>query len=152
MGLADLLTTLRLGRDRLRARRDTGGGARPDSGAVTPPSVHDLMPLDLATAVVFRRVYCDERQAPNPAPLSAQLDGLAYTIAELAPIYVYERTGHSLRLLSREELEGGLFRNGAKVLTYIDGRAPIRDLAISAKKVSAVIQALSASSEFGQAR
>jgi hypothetical protein len=143
---ADLITALRLGRDRLYAERERARHTCAASRALRAPSLHDLMPLDLAAAVIFRRVYGEHMPLHSPTRLSAHLDGLAYTIAELAPIYVYQRNGGSVRPLSREELAGALFQGGAKTISYIDGRAALADLALNARQVEALIHTLVASS------
>jgi hypothetical protein len=135
----DLVTALRVGRDRLHHRALR---ACPKARAARKPSAHDLMPLDLAALTIFRRVYEERLHLRPTARLAAHLDTLAYTIAGLVPIYVYERAGRSLRPLSREELDEALFKDGAKGICYTDGRPSIHDLAISAKDVQAVIQTL----------
>jgi hypothetical protein len=144
---ADLITALRLGRDRLHAERDRARRACVDARALRPPSLHDLMPLDLAAGVIFRRVYSERMPVLTAPRSSAHLDGLAYAIADLAPIYVYEQSGGSVRQLSRQELDGGLFQNGAKTISYIDGRPALRDLALSVKHIEAIVQALLASAD-----
>jgi hypothetical protein len=141
----DVVTALRLGRDRLRAERDRAPRDCAEV-ALEPPHSHDLMPLDLAATVIFRRVYAERMLTGTPPRMSAHLDALAYTMAELAPIYVYEATGHAVRALSREDLTGGLFQDGAKALTYLDGRDAVRNLAFNATSINAVIQTLIASS------
>jgi len=142
----DLITALRLGRDRLFAEHRRARQTWADSRALRLPSLHDLMPLDLAAAVIFRRVYGQQTHLHSPTRLSAHLDGLAYAIAELAPIYVYQRNGGPVRQLSREELAGALFQGGAKTISYIDGRAALADLALNARQVEALIRTLVASS------
>ena len=103
------------------------------------PSAHDLMPLEMAAAMVFRRVY-EERKLPGLRGTEARhLDGLAYTIAELAAVYIYDTNGSSLRRLSDDELRGALFQDGAKRISYVDGRKRITNLAVSIKEVEAVI-------------
>jgi hypothetical protein len=143
----DVVTALRLGRDRLRAERDRAAASSAQAAA---PSTHDLMPLDLAARVIFRRVYADRSHGGMPTRMTAHLDALAYTIAELAPIYVYEANGHALRAISREDLSGGLFQEGARALAYIDGRRAVRNLAFNATSINAVIQTLMASSNSAQ--
>ncbi len=106
------------------------------------------MPLDMAVKLVFRRVYEEKIQLGLSGGLTAHIDGLAYTIAELVPIYVYEPNGHSVRALSKEELAGALFQDGAKAIRYIDGRPVIRNLAVSVKAIPQVIESLIAASDF----
>ena len=137
----DLVTALRVGRDRLRHRGRRLCTAVPSARR---PSANDLIPLQLAALSIFRQVY-DGRI--RPARLDAHLDALAYTIAELVPLYVYERDGRALRPLTEAELADGLFRDGARGLCYPDGRAPIDDLAVSVKDVQAVIWTLLVSSD-----
>jgi hypothetical protein len=90
--------------------------------------------------MVFRRVY-EERMLLRESQ-TRHLDGLAYTIAELAPIYIYDPRGSSLRRISDDELRGALFQDGAKSISYVDRRTPITNLAVSIKNVDAVIQKL----------
>lgn len=138
----DLVTALRVGRDRLQHQGRSLCARRP----ARRPSVHDLIPLDLAALNIFRHAYEERLHLPSTARLSAHLDALAYTIAGLVPLYVYQRGGESLRRLSKAELHEALFKDGAKAICYTDGRASINDLAISAKDVQTVIQTLLESS------
>jgi hypothetical protein len=146
----DVMTALRLGRDRLRAERERVPRSCAEPAALEPPSTHDLMPLDLAATVIFRRVYANRTHTGTPTRMTGHLDALAYTIAELAPIYVYEANGHSVRALSRDDLAGALFQDGARALAYVDGRAAVRNLAFNATSITAIIQTLIASSKSGQ--
>jgi hypothetical protein len=146
---ADLVTALRLGRDRLLLERAKGRRAGVEARALKQPSLHDLMPLDLAALIIFRRVYAERMPANATTRVNAHLDGLAYTIAELAPVYVYEENASSVRLVSQGELQGGLFQGGAKFISYIDGRPGLKNLAVNAKHVESVIQTLIASSSVG---
>ena len=110
------------------------------------------MPLDLAAASVYRRVYEDAVTSMVHARPASHLDAVAYTIAELTSIYVYESDGKSLRPLSREELAGALFRDGARVIYYPDGRPSVRNLAVSVKALQAVVLALRNARGPGDAR
>jgi hypothetical protein len=104
------------------------------------------MPLDLAVFQIFRRVYQDRLHVAAPGRSTAHLDGLAYVIAEYTPIYTYAPHGGSARALTKAELAGGLFQDGAKALIYIDGRPTVEHLAVSAKTVPAVTVTLIAAS------
>jgi hypothetical protein len=112
------------------------------------PSPHDLVPLDLATASIFRRVYEERMQVGVPGRPGAHLDGLAYTVAEITRIYVYGGDG-AARPLSAPELAGGLFQDGARTLAFIDGRPPISNLAVRATDVPALIDVLNAAANSG---
>lgn len=138
----DLVTALRVGRDRLQYRGRRLCAKRPSRR----PSAHDLIPLDLAALTIFRRVYEEWLHLKPSSRISAHLDALAYTVAGLVPIYVYERGGRSLRALSKAQLDDALFKDGAKAICYTDGRPSINDLAISAQDVQAVIRTLLESS------
>jgi hypothetical protein len=58
-----------------------------------PPSLHDLIPLNLATAAVFRRVYVVRTCESASSRARAHFDGLAYVISNLGPIFAYEEEG-----------------------------------------------------------
>ena len=108
------------------------------------------MPLDLAARAIFRRVYEERTGLGVAARPGAHLDGLAYVIAELAPIYVYENEGRSIVPLSKDDLAGGLFQNGGKRLAYVDGRRTITRLAVSVENIEVITKTLIASFEFGR--
>jgi hypothetical protein len=109
---------------------------------------HDLMPLDLAVKLVFRRVYEEPMQMAVSGRAGAHLDGLAYAFAELMPIFVYQQDGRTVREITKGELAHGLFQDGARRLAYVDGRPAIDNLAVSAKNINPVIQALRAASDY----
>src|SRR3954468_2952982 len=123
-----------------------------DAQLLRGDSAHDLMPFDLAVSLVFRRVYEEPMQTVVGGRAGSHLDGLAYLVSELAPIYVYEPDGEQRRRLSESDLAGALFQEGAKRIAYIDGRPAIENLAISVKKTEALIQALTAASKFDKLR
>lgn len=106
------------------------------------PSAHDLMPLEMAASMVFRRVYEKRALVGLRRTEARHLDGLAYTIAELAAVYIYDTDGSSLRRISDDELRGALFQDGAKSISYVDGRKRITNLAVSIKDVEAIIGTL----------
>jgi hypothetical protein len=116
--------------------------AQKAGGDLRHVSQHDLIPLELAAGTIFRRVYSERTQFHGPARLTAQLDGLAYAIAELVPIYGCEQNGVAVRLLSKDELKGALFEGGAKTITYVDGRPAIDGLAMNARHIEPMIAAL----------
>ena len=120
-----------------------------DAVNVTQPSAHDLMPLDMAASMVFRRVYEKRMLLGMRASPTRHLDALAYTIVELVAVYLYDTDGRSLRRISDHELSGALFQDGARSISYLDGRTPITNLAVSVKDVNAVIQKLMAAFRFG---
>jgi len=119
-----------------------------DAQLLRGESAHDLMPFDLAVWLVFRRVYEEPMQTVVGGRAGSHLDGLAYLVSELAPIYVYKPDGKQRRRLSESDLAGALFQEGARRITYIDGRPTIENLAVSVKRIQAVIQRLTAASKF----
>ena len=120
-----------------------------DAVNVAEPSAHDLMPLDMAASVVFRRVYEKRMFLGMRGSPTRHLDALAYTIVELAAVYLYDTDGRSLRRISDEELRGALFQDGARSISYVDGRTPLTNLAVSVRDVNAIIQKLIAAFRFG---
>ena len=98
------------------------------------PSVHDLIPFELALLLVFRRVYVE------PVVPRADLSGLANVVSSLVPVYIY--AGGVVRLLRTEELKGGLFAEGGRRLYFLDGRPELRDLAVTNEVFPAAIAAL----------
>ena len=104
---------------------------------------HHLVPLELAVRTVFTRVYSERLLVSVPVRSTAHLDGLAYTMTELTPIYVYRADGGDTRALSKAELEGGHFWDGAKELYFVDGRPALKNLAVKVSAIGAVVKALS---------
>jgi hypothetical protein len=135
---AQLIHTLRSGREALRAERRRARELASQARALRAVSSHDVVPLYLAVLRIFGRLYDERMQAAGPARIAPHLDGLAYTVAEYVPIYTYTKDGSSLRALTKAELTGGVFEDGAKALTYIDGRATVRDLAVRARAVDMI--------------
>jgi hypothetical protein len=105
---------------------------------------HTLLPLRLAAELIFSKVY-EARVVTNR---EEALDSIASTIAVLAPIYEYSADSHRpARRLSRVELEGGMFKGGARELRFIDGRAPRVSLAVAANDVTHTIETLKNASD-----
>jgi hypothetical protein len=105
---------------------------------------HDLVPLELAARTVYQRVYEETHRKAGMACTPEQLNGIAYAIAALLPVFTNEDDPQSFRRLSEEELLKGLFRDGGRAMIFIDGRASIRALAVSAKGLDRVARVLSA--------
>jgi hypothetical protein len=101
---------------------------------------HTLVPLNLAAEHVMRAVYADRSPITDKAQL---LDSIASTLSVLADIYQYKTESRiPARRLSRMEMEGGMFKGGAKELRFIDGRATRTSLAVAAEDIAAAIKAL----------
>jgi hypothetical protein len=95
---------------------------------------HSLIPLTLAVELIRHKVHGERPPAHRNA--GPDLDALAYFIAGTMMLYEYDADpSKAPRRLAREELEGGLFRNGAKELQFLDGRASKRLLAVTALDV-----------------
>ena len=99
-----------------------------------------LVPMDVAVKLVWSSVYEATTSAERKEDI---LNSLATTFSVASPVYEFH-TGASIppRALKKNELEGGIFRNGGKELHFIDGRQPRRNLAVTADEVSATIEAL----------
>jgi hypothetical protein len=105
---------------------------------------HTLLPLRLAAELIFSKVY-EGRVVTSREEI---LDSIASTIAVLAPIYEYSADSHQpARPLSRLELEGGMFKGGARELRFIDGRQPRMSLAVAANDVTHTIETLKSASD-----
>jgi hypothetical protein len=102
---------------------------------------HTLLPLTLAVGLVRNKIYDDR-------PLTDQgRDGdfnmLANLIAEAVPIYEYSLdASRPPRAVRRHELAGGMFRKGAQELHFIDGRPPLRHMAVNATDLECVLALL----------
>ena len=95
---------------------------------------HSLIPLPLAVEVIRHKIHGERPPAHQKA--HADLDSLAYFLAATMILYEYHDDPCSpARRLERQELEGGLFRNGAKELHFLDGRPSKRLLAVTALDV-----------------
>jgi hypothetical protein len=106
------------------------------------PSAHDLIPLELAAAYIFRRTYEERVQISIPGRPAAHLDGLAYLLSTMVTLYSYPANGQGIRELGKEDLAGGLFRDGAKCLYFLDGRKEITPLAMRADAIGPIIAAM----------
>lgn len=106
-----------------------------------PPTVHELVPLNLAAAVVFRRVY-EDRTLLSGGRSTAHLDGMAYVMTSLVPVFRYEPNGALVGQIQPDELAGGLFRDGGKALYFVDGRAEIALMGVRASDIDYVVTSL----------
>ena len=105
-------------------------------------SRHELIPLSLATRLVYLRAY----GAPPPsAHLLNRLDALAYSIAEFAAIYAMDAAHEPPRQLSREELATGLFRGGGTELHFLDQRPALTLIGVTEEGIAKTVDALLAS-------
>jgi hypothetical protein len=99
---------------------------------------HKLVPLGLAARSISARVYPDDSVCTPE-----RLTGIAHVMAALAPLYVYSGDGTSFRRVTEEELRSGHFRKGGRELHFIDGRAPIDNIAVLNGSVAEVVRLLS---------
>ena len=102
---------------------------------------HTLIPLGLAVGLVRSKVYAERKLTDRGG--KADLNVLASFVAGTVPVYEYATDpSRAPRALRRSELEGGMFRDGGKELSFIDGRAAKRYLALNALDVECVISLL----------
>jgi hypothetical protein len=103
---------------------------------------HTLLPLTLAVGLVRHKGGYAERQVTEQGP-EGDFNMLAGFIAATVPLYEYSTNASTApRALRKAELEGGMFRNGAKELRFIDGRATKRCLAVNATDVECILALL----------
>ena len=76
-----------------------------------------------------------------PVVRTELFDGLASTVSALAPLFVLE-SGAAGRPLSEEELDKALFHKGGSEMYFVDGRAPIGNLAVTAEGIAKVLRIL----------
>jgi hypothetical protein len=99
---------------------------------------HQLVPLGLATRSISARVYSE-----GSVCTLERLIGIAHVIAALVPLYTHSDDGTHFRRLMEQELRSGTFRKGGAELHFIDGRAPIVNLAVPHASVEDVVRLLS---------
>lgn len=103
---------------------------------------HTLIPLSLAVGLVRHKGGYAERQVTEQGR-EGDFNMLAGFIAATVPLYEYSTDASTApRALRKAELEGGMFRNGAKELRFIDGRATKRCLAVNATDVECILALL----------
>ena len=71
-----------------------------------------------------------------------RLTGIAHVLAALAPLYTFDADGTNRRRLDEKELLAGNFRKGGEELHFIDGRAPIENIAVPQRAVEEVVRLL----------
>ena len=104
---------------------------------------HTLIPLGLAVGLIRSKVYAQGKSTDRDQGHTVDLNALASFVAGTVPVYEYETNpSKAPRALSKAELEGGMFRDGAKELRFIDGRATKRYLALNALDVECVTSLL----------
>jgi hypothetical protein len=95
------------------------------------------MPLQVATRTVSERVYGD-----GPIPDPGRLLGIAHAMAALVPLYACGINGEGVRRLTNRELLVGHFRFDGRELQFMDGRAPITEIAVEQSRVDEVVALL----------
>ena len=106
-------------------------------------AANDLVPLELAVRTVYARVYEAQHRKAGLVCSPEQLDGIAHAMAALVPVFAYDKDPAGVRRLSDQELQKGLFREGGRIMIFLDGRAPIRTFAVSAQALDIVVRELS---------
>ena len=103
----------------------------------------DLVPLELAVETVYARVYEAQHRKAGLVRSVEQLNGIAHAIAALVPVFTYDKDPASVHRLGDQELEKGLFREGGRIMVFLDGRAPMRTFAVSSEALDTVVRELS---------
>jgi hypothetical protein len=102
------------------------------------PNPHELVPLELAVRSIQQRAYPEQSLATF---LNEQLNGIAYAVVALVPLYQADSAG-KVRAVTRDELQHGYFRQGAKELHFLDNRPPLKALAVTASGVETVVRSI----------
>ena len=108
---------------------------------MSTPNAHDLIPLELAVRTIQHRAY-PERSLT--AFLEEQLNGVAYAIAALVPLY---EVSAGIRAVTRDELKHGYFRRSGKELHFLDNRPPLTALAVTGSGVDTVVRSILAAKD-----
>jgi hypothetical protein len=101
-----------------------------------------LVSLAVAARMVHRRAYPQQYSIAEAALSERQLDALAHVISTLAAVYTVNYRSARFRQLCEAELEGGMFRGGARELAFDDGRTSIAYLAARVESVLVVARKL----------
>jgi hypothetical protein len=107
------------------------------------PSPHELVPLELAVRSVHERAYPERTLV---AFLEEHLNGIAYAVAALVPLYELNGSGE-VRAITRDELQHGYFRRGARELHFLDNRPSLRALAVTASGMETVVRSILAAKD-----
>ena len=102
------------------------------------PDPHELVPLELAARSIQQRAYPERSLIPF---LDDQLNGIAYAVAALVPLYEVNGVG-KVRAITRDELQHGYFRRGAKELHFLDTRQSLKALAVTTSGVETVVRSI----------
>jgi hypothetical protein len=108
-------------------------------------AANDLVPLELAVLKIYVLAFEAHHRKAGLICGPEQLNGIAHAIAALVPVFTYDKDPGSVRILSEQELQKGAFKEGGRVMIFLDSRAPIRTLAVSAGALHRVARELSAS-------
>jgi hypothetical protein len=100
------------------------------------------MPLELAARAIYRRVYEDAHRKAGVACNTEHLNGIAYAIAGMLPLFVVDDSTSRPRAVESGELVRGLFREGGRRLIFLDERPALSCLAVSAARLEDVVRAL----------
>jgi hypothetical protein len=101
-----------------------------------------LIPLELAVALIWDRVYQGHVAVDDK---ERWLDSIAATLSSTSDMFQQDgRSDVPARALSRQEVEGGMFRGGGKELRFLDGRPARIKLAVTADDVARTVVALKA--------
>jgi hypothetical protein len=102
------------------------------------PNPHELVPLELAARSIQERAYPERSLFAFP---EEHLNGIAYTVSALVPLYALNGTGE-VRAVTQDELQHGYFRRGAKELQFLDNRQCLEALAVTASAVETVVRSI----------
>jgi hypothetical protein len=102
-----------------------------------------LIALPRALEMLAAQIY-GEGNDVVPRVRTDLFDGLASTLSVLAPMFVLE-SATSARRLSDADLHKALFRKGGSEMYFVDGRAPIDNLAVTAEGMAKVLRVLKGS-------
>jgi hypothetical protein len=104
-----------------------------------PTPKPELIPVALAARMLYEQAY---GAAPPDAHLMERLNGLAYWLARYGAVYATDARRAAPRRLSPDQIARGHFRHGGSELHFLDGRAPIVQLAVTRECIDNTVQGL----------
>lgn len=95
--------------------------------------------VTLPEAAVVAHVHTIALDATIP---DAQRDEMAEQLSKLVTLYSLSDDRTNIRALSAEDMRGGTFTGGGRLITFKDGRPPITGLAVTRTALRAALEVL----------
>ncbi len=97
----------------------------------------ELVPMEEAALLVYIAASGIDRTITR-----LHRNDMAQTLAQLVTVYATSQDGRRVRRLSPEDLQGGIFADGGRNVSFRDQREPITRLAVTRAAIKAAAGAL----------